>query len=143
MISLLQKPLFATILTPFLAQETDSGISYSSTGHVSPVVWIIYVAFMVVMLAAMWKIFTKAGKPGWAAIVPIYNIIVLLEIVCKPIWWFILLLIPFVNIIVLIIVLIELAKRFGKGVGFAIGMLILPFIFYPMLAFGDAKYTPC
>jgi hypothetical protein len=90
----------------------------------------------------MWKIFVKAGKPGWAAIVPIYNLIVILEIAGKPIWWFILLLIPFVNIIVLIMVLISFARNFGKGVGFAIGMLILPFIFYPMLAFGDATYQP-
>lgn len=104
---------------------------------------LVWCAVVLILVISLWKIFTKAGKPGWAAIVPIYNLIMMLEIACKPIWLFILMLIPLVNIIILIIVLIELAKRFGKGVGFAIGMLILPFIFYPMLAFGDAKYTPC
>lgn len=129
-----------------LLQDTTT----TTTTEVSPLaagmgigMMLVWCAVLLILIISMWKIFTKAGKPGWAAIVPIYNIIVLLEIVCKPIWWFILLLIPLVNIIVLIIVLIELAKRFGKGVGFAIGMLILPFIFYPMLAFGDSKYTPC
>src|SRR5436305_8721961 len=94
------------------------------------------------MIASMWKIFTKAGKPGWAAIIPIYNLIVLLEIAGKPLWWFILMLIPFVNIVVFIMVLVSIARNFGKGAGFAIGMLLLPFIFYPMLGFGDARYAP-
>lgn len=84
----------------------------------------------------------KAGKPGWAAIIPIYNLIVLLEIAGRPLWWIILLIIPFVNFIVLILVNIDIARKFGKGVGFAIGMLILPFIFWPMLGFGDATYNP-
>jgi hypothetical protein len=101
---------------------------------------IVWCAFALLMIISMWKIFTKAGKPGWASIIPIYNIIVMLEIAGRPLWWFILMLIPFVNIIIWIIVLIDIAKRFGKGVGFAIGMLILPFIFFPILAFGDAQY---
>ena len=121
---------------------TTTGVSPLAAGMGAGMM-LVWCAVVLILIISMWKIFTKAGKPGWAAIVPIYNMIVLLEIACKPIWWFILLLIPFVNIIVIIIVLIELAKRFGKGVGFAIGMLILPFIFYPMLAFGDSKYTPC
>jgi len=104
---------------------------------------ICYLVVILLIIISLWKIFVKAGKPGWASIVPIYNLIVLIEICCKPLWWFILLLIPFVNIIVLIILYIELAKRFGKGVGFAIGLLILPFIFFPVLAFSDAKYSPC
>ena len=104
---------------------------------------ICYLVIILLIVISLWKIFVKAGKPGWAAIVPIYNLIVLIEICCKPLWWFILLLIPFVNIIVLIILYVELAKRFGKGVGFAIGLLILPFIFFPVLAFSDAKYSPC
>lgn len=131
--------LFALAL---LQDTTTTGISTAgATASIGTI--IVSCAFALLMIISAWKIFTKAGKPGWAAIVPIYNMIVMLEIACKPIWWFILLLIPLVNIIVIIIVLIELAKRFGKGVGFAIGMLILPFIFYPMLAFGDSKYTPC
>ncbi|MCX7743883.1 MAG: DUF5684 domain-containing protein [Flavobacteriales bacterium] len=104
-------------------------------------VMLIYLAIIVLMIASLWKIFTKAGKPGWACIVPIYNIIVMLEMVGKPTWWVILYLIPFVNIVVAIIINIQLAKVFGKDTGFAIGMILLPFIFFPMLAFGNAQYT--
>lgn len=101
---------------------------------------LIWIGLLVLMLIGMWKVFVKAGKPGWACIIPIYNIIVLLEIVGKPIWWIVLLLIPLVNIVVAIIVCIALAERFGKGAGYGIGLAILPFIFYPMLGFGDAQY---
>ncbi|MGZ7032929.1 MAG: DUF5684 domain-containing protein, partial [Thermoanaerobaculia bacterium] len=79
-------------------------------------------------------------EPGWAAIVPIYNMIVLLKIAGKPLWWIILLFIPFVNFIIVILVYFALAKNFGKGAGFALGMVFLPFIFLPLLAWGDARY---
>ena len=102
---------------------------------------LVYLAIVLVLLVAMWKVFTKAGKPGWASIVPIYNAVVLLEIVGRPIWWIVLMLIPFVNIVVGIVVTNDLAKSFGKEVGWTIGLLLLPFIFYPMLAFGNAKYN--
>lgn len=102
---------------------------------------IMYVAIIVLMIASMWKIFTKAGQPGWASIVPIYNIIVLLKIVNKPVWWLVLMLIPVVNFVIAIIVLNALSKSFGKGVGFTIGLLLLGIVFYPMLAFGDAQYV--
>ncbi len=105
------------------------------------VVMLIELAIFVLVIAAMWKVFTKAGEPGWAAIVPIYNAIVLLKIAGKPAWWFILMLIPVVNFIIGIIVAIAVAERFGKSAGFGIGMAFLPFIFYPMLGFGDAQYT--
>jgi len=97
-------------------------------------------ALLVLLLAGMWKVFQKAGKPGWAAIIPIYNIIVLLEITGKPLWWIVLYIIPVVNFVVASLVCIELAKRFGKGVGFGLGLGFLPFIFYPILGFGDATY---
>ena len=134
--------LFALAFLQDSTTTTTTGVSPLAAG-MGVGMMLVWCAVVLILVISMWKIFTKAGKPGWAAIVPIYNIIVMLEIACKPIWWFILMLIPLVNIIVIIIVLIEMAKRFGKGVGFAIGMLILPFIFYPMLAFGDSKYTPC
>jgi uncharacterized membrane protein YhaH (DUF805 family) len=102
----------------------------------------VYVAVIVLVIAAMWKVFTKAGKPGWAAIIPIYNLIVLLEIAGKPAWWVILLLIPFVNLVVFIMVAINVAKNFGKGTGFGIGLLLLAPVFYPILAWGDAQYNP-
>lgn len=99
-----------------------------------------YIGVVVLVIVSIWKIFEKAGKPGWAVIVPFYNIIVLLEIVKKPIWWIVLVLIPLVNIVVIIIVYVELAKAFGKSAGFGIGMIFLSFIFLPMLAFGDDQY---
>lgn len=104
------------------------------------IVSIIYLAIIVLMIASMWVIFKKANEPGWAAIVPIYNIIVMLKIAGKPVWWVVLFLVPVVSFIAAILVTISFAKSFGKGAGFAIGMIFLPFIFMPMLAFGDAKY---
>ena len=103
---------------------------------------IIWLAVVVLMLASMWVVFTKAGKPGWASLIPFYNAYVMLQIAGKPGWWLILLLIPIVNLIIAIIAYIALAANFGKGTGFAIGMIFLPFVFFPMLAFGDAKYVP-
>lgn len=103
--------------------------------------FIFFCLFMVALyVVAIWKIFTKAGKPGWASLVPIYNIIVLLEICDKPLWWFLLLLIPLVNVIFAILLYVALAEAFGKGVGFAIGLLLLGFVFFPVLAFSDAQY---
>ena len=100
----------------------------------------IYFALIILVIVSMWKIFAKAGKPGWAAIIPIYNIIVLFEIIGKPAWWVVLLLIPFVNIIISIIMLSGLSKCFGRGAGTTIGLIFLPFIFYPILGFGSAQY---
>ena len=100
------------------------------------------VALIILMVAAMWTVFKKAGEPGWAALIPIYNIMVLLKIAGKPMWWVILMLIPFVNIIVLIIAIVGLARNFGKGAGFALGLVFLAPIFYPILAWGDAQYQP-
>ena len=102
---------------------------------------LLYLAIIVVMVASMWKVFTKAGKPGWACLVPIYNIIVLLEIAGKPIWWIVLFFIPIANFIALILIMLALAKSFGKSGGFAAGLILLGIVFYPILAFGDAKYV--
>jgi hypothetical protein len=101
---------------------------------------LVELAILVLAIAGLWRVFQTAGKPGWAAIIPIYNLIVLLQITGKPIWWIILYLIPFVNLVVLVLVSLELAKRFGKGVGFGIGIALLPFIFYPVLGFGPDRY---
>jgi hypothetical protein len=105
------------------------------------VYYIVMLAFVAVYIASLWKIFVKAGKPGWAAIVPIYNIITLLEIVGRPVWWIVLYIIPFVNIYMAIQIPLDVAKAFGKSTGFAIGMIFLPVIFYPMLGFGPAQYV--
>ena len=96
--------------------------------------------FTVLMVVACWKIFTKAGEPGWASIVPIYNIFVWLRIAGKPGWWILLLFVPLVNFVVSILVTIGLAKAFGRGAGFVVGLIFLPFIFYLILAFGCDEY---
>lgn len=104
------------------------------------VVIIFYVAILVLMIASGWKIYEKAGQPGWAAIVPIYNIVVLCKIIGKPTWWVVLCFIPLVNYVVLIMMIHGLSKSFGKGAGYTVGLVLLGIVFYPMLAFGDAQY---
>lgn len=99
-----------------------------------------FFAMIFVMIAAQWMVFTKAGQPGWACLIPILNLLVILKLVKRPMWWILLLLIPFVNFVTLIIIFVDLAKAFGKGVGFAIGLIILGPIFYLILAFGSATY---
>lgn len=102
---------------------------------------IFMLAFMVIMIASLWKIYVKAGQPGWACLVPIYNQYILVDkILQKPIWWLVLMLLPCTAGIWAWVVYIELAKRFGKGPGFGIGMVLLPFVFFPMLGFGKAQY---
>jgi Family of unknown function (DUF5684) len=101
---------------------------------------VIELAIVVAVIAGIWKVFVKAGKPGWAAIIPIYNLIVLLQIAGKPLWWIILFFIPLVNIIMAILVGIAVAKNFGKSDAFGVGLGLLGFIFYPILGFGDAQY---
>ena len=102
--------------------------------------WIFYLALIVLFIAAWWQIFTKAGEAGWKAIIPIYNIIVLLKIVGREWWWVLLMLIPFVGLIVWIIVMLDLAKSFGRGTGFAIGLILLGPIFALILGFGSDTY---
>jgi glycopeptide antibiotics resistance protein len=100
----------------------------------------VYLVVIVAAIAGMWRTFTKAGKPGWAAIVPIYNLVVLAEIAGKPVWWGLMLCIPCVNFIFLFLLMIPLAERFGKPAGFGIGLALLGFIFFPILGFGNAQY---
>jgi len=118
----------------------------SSASALAPIIAIVsamiipIIIIWVVMVIAHWKIYEKAGKPGWAAIVPIYNLIVLLEIVGKPTWWILLFLVPCVNIVFLVWTTNLLSKSFGQSEGFTIGLLLLGFVFYPVLAFGNYKY---
>jgi uncharacterized membrane protein YhaH (DUF805 family) len=117
--------------------------SYSASGEgqaPGPLFWIFWLAFTILMIAACWKIYTKAGQPGWAAIIPIYNLYIWCKIVGRPWWWILLMLIPFVNFIIGIILCIDLAKSFGKGVGFGLGLVFLGIIFFPILGFGSAQY---
>ncbi len=99
------------------------------------------IAVIVFLVVAEWKVYTKAGQPGWAVLIPIYNFYILLKIVGKPGWWLLLLLVPIVNIIIPFYVIHLLSKSFGKGTGFTLGLIFLSFIFYPILGYGSAKYV--
>lgn len=126
---------------PVLLQEDfgDSAGGLMAAGC-SGIFMLIWLAVLLAVIAGMWKIFEKAGQPGWAAIVPLYNIYVLTQIVGRPAWWVILCIIPCVGFVAGIILLIDLAKSFGKDIGFAIGLIILGFIFIPVLGFGSSRY---
>jgi hypothetical protein len=102
--------------------------------------WIIYLAFIIGVIAGWWMMFEKAGEAGWKSIIPIYNIIILLKIVGRDWWWVLLMLIPIVGFIIWIIVALDLAKVFGKGTGFAIGLIFLTPIFALILGFGSDTY---
>ena len=115
--------------------------SYTTQGKPpGPLFWICWLVFVVLMVAALWKVFSKAGHPGWAAIIPIVNTYFLIKVAGRPGWWLILMFIPLVNFIIWIILCIDVAKNFGKGTGFGIGLLLLPFIFFLILGFGSAQY---
>lgn len=94
----------------------------------------------ILMIAGQWAVFDKAGQPGWAAIIPIYNLIVWAEVAKKEVWWGLLLMVPVVGIVFMIMLNIEVAKQFGKDVGYAVGLSLLPFVFWPMLGFGKSRY---
>jgi hypothetical protein len=121
---------------------TDVSTNFAVAGGISGVWIAICMALMVLMIVAMWKLYTKAGQPGWGSIIPIYNVYLMFKIAGKPGWWLLLLFVPIANIVVSILMLVGIANAFGKGGGYVFGLLFLPFIFYPMLAFGDATYTP-
>ena len=104
-------------------------------------VLLILLVVVVLLVVSMWKVFEKAGQKGWKSIIPVYNYIVMLRLIKKPEWLVLFLFVPVANVIVAVIIIYHLVKAFGKGIGFTVGMFLLPFIFYPILAFGKAKYT--
>ncbi len=134
----------ASLFPVLLAQADEdaaSNAAASAGGALGGAVGgIIALIVAVILIAAMWKVFSKAGYPGWAAIIPIYNIYVLVKVAGRPGWWLLLMLIPFVNFIIAIILSIDVAKNFGKGAGFGVGLAFLGVIFYPILGFGSATY---
>jgi len=103
---------------------------------------LVWLALILLMIASVWRVFTKAGKPGWACLVPFYNLFVMIEIAGKPAWWFLLFFIPLANLIAMILIYAGIAERFGKGGGFVVGLILLPIVFFPILGFGGARYQP-
>lgn len=98
------------------------------------------IAFIVLEVIGLWGVFAKAGRPGWWALVPIFDLFVLLRVVGRPWWLAVLFFVPFVDLVVAIVVYYALAKSFGKGVAYTVGLLVLGFVFVPVLGFGSAEY---
>ncbi len=127
---------------------SHSGPSFTMEGMEDAPPWALpalaafWVAVMLFLIAQMWCLFVKAGWPGWTCLVPIYNAYVMLKIAGKPGWWFLLMLLPIINIVIVLILPFSIAARFGKGAGFGLGLLLFPILFYPILAFGSATYQP-
>ena len=124
--------VLSTMTRSILAQQDSTG------GGIGGLIGLV---IAILAIAGFWRIFTKAGQPGWAVIIPIYNALVMLRIAGRPWWWLLLSLIPLVNIVVGIILCIDIAKSFGKGAGFGLGLLFLSPIFAMILGFGSARYV--
>jgi hypothetical protein len=109
-------------------------------GAAALLIFVVPLLIALVVIAGMWKAFAKAGEPGWAAIIPLYNVYVMVKISDNPWWWLILFFIPVLNLVALFKINIDVAKEFGQGLGFGIGLAILSIIFWPLLGFGDYEY---
>lgn len=121
-------------------QQDGGKATVEALNNIMGAALVVEVIIGIICILSLWKIFTKAGQPGWASIIPFFNLYILIKISEKPVWWLILFLIPCVNIIAAILIAVALAEKFGKGGLFAVGLILLPFIFYPILAFSDAQY---
>lgn len=118
----------------------DDSMAYAAVAGFSMVIMLIYLVVLIVMLIGIWKLFTKAGQPGWGAIIPFYNMYLLFKITFGNGWYFLFSFIPIVNFVFSIILLFKLSKAFGKGIGFGFGLLFLSPIFFCILGFGSARY---
>lgn len=118
----------------------DAGFAGAIIAFFIAIFWVLTLIW-VISIVGMWKAFEKAGKPGWAALIPIYNIVVMIEIVGKPMIWVLWCLLPCVNWIFGIWLTNLISKSYGKEEGFTIGLLLLPFIFWPILGFSNARYV--
>src|SRR5215216_2018464 len=105
--------------------QADDAAANAAAAGIGAGILVFYLLLFVFFGIVGWKLFTKAGKPGWAALIPIYNVIVFLEIVGKPVWWVILMFIPIVSLVISIMLSISLAERFGKGAGYGVGIAFL------------------
>jgi hypothetical protein len=112
------------------SSTADAALSAGAMAIIS----IVYLAVFALIIVSMWKLFVKAGKPGWASIVPIYNSYQVTQIAGRPWWWLLLMLIPFAGIVFAVIIVVDFVKSYGKSTGFALLALFLPFVAYPIMA---------
>ena len=101
---------------------------------------VVWLAVVAVYVAGAWKTFTKANQPGWAAIIPIYNMYVMFKIGGNDWWWVLVMFVPLVNIYASYKMFSGVSNAFGQGIGFTLGLWALGFIFFPLLGFGDYTY---
>jgi len=127
-----------TLIAQVTTSSSDASAGAAIGGGIATLVWLVVV---VAMIAGLWKLFTKAGRPGWAAIIPFYNYVVMFQVTGRSPWWVLGLFVPFLNIFVAIRLVFDLAKVFGRGIGFGFGLLFLFPIFMLILAFGNAEYV--
>ena len=102
---------------------------------------VVWLGLTVMLIVAMWRIFAKAGVPGWVSLIPVYNLVKMLHITGRSGWWILGMFVPFLGVFVAIRLVFDLASAFGRGVGFGFGLLLLAPIFIPILGFGDARYV--
>jgi len=124
------------------AYTYNYGPSGTASSGPSAGAWIAYLVVYVLAVVALWRVFEKAGRPGWASIIPVYNVYNLVKIAGRPGWWTILFFLPFINIIISIVVGIEVGKHFGHGTAFGVILLGLLGIGYFIVGFGSDKYSP-
>jgi len=132
----------------------DTSYSYSIGGAGAAVMFLFMIAFYVLIVIGLWKTFIKAGHPGWAAIIPFYNIYIWVQIAGRPTWWFWVILvgallgwIPIIGWILIIAIWVmslflalDVAKNFGQGTGFGILLWLFSGIMYLVLGFGNYQY---
>ncbi len=127
-------------MEPELYTTASTSSSFAASGFMLFFSLFIFL-IAILVIVGLWKIFKKAGQPGWAAIIPFYNLYITLKVAGMSGWWFWAFFIPFLNIIAMIIMWYNVGKAFGKGIGFAIGLILFGFIFIPILGFGSAQYV--
>ena len=115
-------------------------VTYTTSGGGAGAILLWFVVIYAIAVIPYWVIFTKAGRPGWPALIPIYSTYIVLKVIGRPGWWLLLFLVPILNIVIFIIVLNDLSKSFGHGVGFTLGLIFLSLIFLYILAFGSSTY---
>jgi len=131
-----------TIPAFLLQDDATNAIPTAAAAGLGIGFFLVMMVVAVVFIAGFWKVFVKAGQPGWAAIVPIYNYYILTQIAGRPGWWTLLLLIPFVNIVIMLLLAIDIAKSFGQSPVFGVVMLfLLSAIGYLVLGFGKYQYV--
>jgi hypothetical protein len=131
-----------TTIPAMLLQPGPGNAPSAALLGASLVIFLVIMVIAVVFIIGMWKVFTKAGQPGWAILIPIYNTYILLEIAGRPGWWLVFYFIPLVNLVIIILVSIDVAKSFGQSAAFGVILLfLLCGIGYLMLGFGNYKYV--